>query len=207
MGRFQRVVCVSQAGMGCTPQKQSKLRQREAEENPWWYATPRVRSRDLCAESLPLYPLHYHRLYALWPMDGTNADRTASCLFLLLGPASRKMGHMFWLQTGVPDVPAASQLTLAPLGTPLGSVFLQAARGCGLEHHQNGRILRTDRFLWVHRPPDRFARSVWRVLGAYHRAQRATPRAGTPAAAGSLTVSGRKRVLSLHSFKIAKYGP
>ena len=39
------------------------------------------------------------------------------------------------------------------------------------------------------------------------RAQRATPRAGTPAAAGSLTVSGRKRVLSFHSFKHAKYGP
>ena len=29
MGRFERVVGVSQAGMGCTPQKQMELRQRE----------------------------------------------------------------------------------------------------------------------------------------------------------------------------------
>ena len=118
MGRFQRVVCVSQA-------------------------TPRVRSGDLCAQSLPLCPLHYHGLYGIWPMDGTKADRTASCLFLLLGPASGRMGHMFWQQTGVPDVPAASQLTLTPLGLPLGSVFLQATRGRGLEDHQMGRMERS----------------------------------------------------------------
>ena len=126
-----------------------------------------------------------------------------------------------------------SQLLPSTLGLPLGSVFLQAVRGRGLEHHQmgrmehspstgksiaqktqhfypatqNGRIFRTDQFPWLDRPPERFARPVRRVLGACPRAQRATPRTGTPAAAGSLTVSGRKRVLSFHSFKHAKYGP
>ena len=123
--------------------------------------------------------LHHHRLYALWPMEGTKAHRTASCLFLHLGPASGKMGHMFWVQTAVPDVPAASQLTLTPLGTPIGSVFRQDTRGRGLEDHQMGRmersqssrksldkknatfypasqnvqIFRTDRFPWLSRPP------------------------------------------------------
>ena len=74
-------------------------------------------------------------------MDGTNADRTASGLFLHLGPASGEIGHMFWLRTTVPDVPAASQHTLTPIGSPLG--FLQATRGRGLEDHQMGRMERS----------------------------------------------------------------
>ena len=165
-------------------------------------------------------------------MDGTNADQTASCLFLLLGPASGRMGHMFWLQTGVPDVPAACQLTLTPLGLPLGSVFLQTTGGRGLEDHQmgrmersprtgksiaqqtrhfypatqNGRILRTDRFPWLDRPPAPLARPVWRGLGACPRAQRATPRAGTPAVTGVLDECGQKKVLSFQNFQSAKHG-
>ena len=148
-------------------------------------------------------------------------DTTCIPCCLGMGLASGKMGHMFWSRTADPDVPAASQLTLTPLGLPLGSVFLQATRGRGLEVHQMGRLERSPstgksiaqknhRSFYPLRKMVKFSgptglRGSADPLNGSHglcgvcwvrcpRAPRATPRAGTPAVAGSLTVGVRKRV-------------